>query len=86
MADLRVFIDSCGNQMIFDDSLQQVEPEEGKLRQHCTLAGDGLVHDDIIGRDTVSGNHEEFVGMSGDLVHIPNFPPMFEYEIGEICR
>ena len=68
---LWILLDLGRGQMIGDDSLEEVEPEEGELRQHASLLGNPCGQHVIEGRDAVCGDKEQLViaGLE-DIAHL----------------
>ena len=58
------------HQMIGDDVLELVHPEQGDLVQDHALVGDGLVHDDIEGGHAVGCDDEQ--GLVVDVIDVAN--------------
>jgi hypothetical protein len=55
-------------QVVRHDVPQLVEPEQRHLGQDFSLAGDGLTHDHVEGRQPVAGDHQQPVAADGVVV------------------
>ena len=55
-------------QVVGADVAEFVEPEQRHLRQQLALAGDGLAHDHVKGREAVRGHHQDAVIAHGIVV------------------
>jgi len=55
-------------QVVGANALQPLEPEQRHLCQQHALAGDGVVHDHVEGRNPVAGDHEDAVLAHGIVV------------------
>jgi hypothetical protein len=63
-------VDLGADEMVRDDVLQVVQPEQRHLRQHLALAGDGCREDHIEGRQPVGGNDQQLVPEIIDVTHL----------------
>ena len=75
-----LYVGRC--QMVGDDVLQEVEPEQRKLRQHSSLLRDAGGEHVIERRDPVSCDEEQVIVV--DAVNVANFPAGVKLQVGKV--
>ena len=58
------------DQVVADDVLELLEPEQRDLREHCALVRDLVLQDVIERRDAVGGHHQQLVAQVVDVAHL----------------
>ena len=72
----------CGDEMVRDDGLEEVEPEEGELGKDLSLVGYSAAQNMVEGGDAVAGDEEELI--VGEGVDVANLAAGCEGKIAEI--
>ena len=61
----------CGDEVVRDDGLEEVEPEERELGENLPFVGYSAAKDMVEGGDAVAGDEEELIaGESVDVAHL----------------
>ncbi len=60
----------AGDEVIFNDGLEAIEPEKGDLREDFAFAGYAVGKDAVEGGNPVGGNHQEPVTKVEEFTHL----------------
>ena len=71
-----------GENMIGDDVVKEIEPEERELGENAALVGNRRGHDDVESREAVGGDEEETVA---EIINVANLAASGRRESGEMC-
>ena len=69
------------DEVVRDDLAGLLEPEHGQPGQHLALVGDRGREHDVVGGDTVGGDHQQTVA---ELVHLPDLAAAVEVQTGQL--
>jgi hypothetical protein len=72
----------CGDEMVRDGGLEEVEPEEGELSEDLSLVGYSAAQNMVEGGDAVAGDEEELV--AGEGIDVADLAAGREGKIAEI--
>ena len=79
---MRILVHVGGDQVVGDDVLQEIEPEQGELGQHAALLRDAGGQHIVEGGDAVGGDEEQMIVT--DQIKVADFPAGEKLQAGKI--